>query len=110
MSTSHSQGIHTLLEAEKEASKIVTQAREYRVKRLNNARTEATTDIEKIRARKNQELEEIQKKSVNQSEMSANIQKETDAQMAAIREQFEKNKQEAIAKLIEAVVTPSVGA
>ncbi|KAI7825590.1 H+-ATPase G subunit-domain-containing protein [Kickxella alabastrina] len=108
MSASNSQGIHTLLEAEKEASAIVTQAREYRVKRLNNARKDAAEDISKIQARKARELEEIQKKSVNQTELTESIQKETDERMVTIREQFEKNKQAAVAKIIEAVATADV--
>ncbi|KAJ1886318.1 hypothetical protein LPJ66_009690, partial [Kickxella alabastrina] len=107
-SASNSQGIHTLLEAEKEASAIVTQAREYRVKRLNNARKDAAEDISKIQARKARELEEIQKKSVNQTELTESIQKETDERMVTIREQFEKNKQAAVAKIIEAVATADV--
>jgi V-type H+-transporting ATPase subunit G len=36
-----SQGISTLLEAEKEASKVVQKARQYRIQRLKDARTEA---------------------------------------------------------------------
>jgi V-type H+-transporting ATPase subunit G len=35
------QGISTLLDAEKEASKIVQKARQYRIQRLKDARTEA---------------------------------------------------------------------
>ncbi|KAJ1885333.1 hypothetical protein LPJ66_010167, partial [Kickxella alabastrina] len=79
-----------------------------RVKRLNNARKDAAEDISKIQARKARELEEIQKKSVNQTELTESIQKETDERMVTIREQFEKNKQAAVAKIIEAVATADV--
>ncbi|KAJ1724775.1 hypothetical protein LPJ53_000982 [Coemansia erecta] len=105
MSASSSQGIHTLLEAEKEASKIVTQAREYRVKRLNNARTDAAAEIATIQERKNRELAEIQQKSVDQEELTQRIQRDTDERMSAIRQEFEQNKQLAVQKLVEAVTT-----
>ncbi|KAJ2698318.1 hypothetical protein FB645_005675 [Coemansia sp. IMI 203386] len=104
MSASSSQGIHTLLEAEKEASGIVAQAREYRVKRLNNARTDAAAEIKKIQERKARDLEEIQKNSVNQEELTVNIQKDTEEKMAAIKEQFEIKKSEAVIKLVDAVI------
>ncbi|KAJ1960196.1 hypothetical protein GGI12_003935 [Dipsacomyces acuminosporus] len=108
MSASSSQGIHTLLEAEKEASKIVAQAREYRVRRLKDARTEAAKDIAELQARKNAELEEIHAKSANQTSLKENIQKETDSKLATVKAQFEQNKQEAILKLVEAVSTADV--
>ncbi|KAJ1847077.1 hypothetical protein LPJ57_008876, partial [Coemansia sp. RSA 486] len=109
-SASSSQGIHTLLEAEKEASGIVAQAREYRVKRLNNARTDAAAEIKKIQERKARDLEEIQKNSVNQEELTANIQKDTNEKMAAIKEQFEIKKSEAVIKLVDAVISVDTSA
>ncbi|KAJ2591101.1 hypothetical protein H4R99_006876 [Coemansia sp. RSA 1722] len=104
MSASSSQGIHTLLEAEKEASGIVAQAREYRVKRLNNARTDAAAEIKKIQERKARDLEEIQKN------LTVNIQKDTDEKMAAIKEQFEIKKSEAVVKLVDAVISVDTSA
>ncbi|KAF9245241.1 H+-ATPase G subunit-domain-containing protein [Melanogaster broomeanus] len=52
----HSQGIQTLLEAEKEAAKIVQQARQYRVQRLKDARSEASKEIEEYRREKEAEF------------------------------------------------------
>ncbi|KAJ2607436.1 hypothetical protein H4S08_004828 [Coemansia sp. RSA 1365] len=105
MSASSSQGIHTLLEAEQEASKIVEQARDYRIEHLKDARNEATKDIAKLQARKNEELVEIQKKSANQTELTQSIAAETQQRLATIKSQFEKNKQEAVNRLIAAVST-----
>ncbi|KAJ2047433.1 hypothetical protein H4S04_004447 [Coemansia sp. S16] len=121
MSASNSQGIHTLLEAEKEASSIVAQARECkyltalcqcapptrhnidRVRRLRDARTEAAKDISELQARKTSELSAIQQKSVNQTELTESIQRDTDERLVGIRSQFEQQKQQAVAKLVEAV-------
>ncbi|KAJ1824360.1 hypothetical protein LPJ60_000818 [Coemansia sp. RSA 2675] len=120
MSASNSQGIHTLLEAEKEASSIVAQARESwlinastlcmsldRVRRLRDARTEAAKDISELQARKTSELLAIQQKSVNQTELTESIQRDTDEKLVGIRSQFEQNKQQAVAKLVEAVSSAS---
>lgn len=65
-----SQGIQTLLEAEKEASKIVEQARSCtctrlttdRTQKLKEAQSEAEKEIADIKAQKQKELEEFQKK------------------------------------------------
>ncbi|KAJ2078840.1 hypothetical protein H4R24_004199 [Coemansia sp. RSA 988] len=105
MSASSSQGIHTLLEAEQEASKIVEQARDYRIKHLKEARDEATKDISKLQTRKNEELAEIQKKSANQTELTQSIAAETQQRLGTIKSQFEKNKQEAANRLVAAVST-----
>ncbi|KAH9995476.1 H+-ATPase G subunit-domain-containing protein [Russula vinacea] len=55
-----SQGIQTLLEAEKDAAKVVQEARQYRVKRLKDARTEAADEIEAYRKDKEQEFSAFQ--------------------------------------------------
>jgi len=52
MAHQNSQGIQTLLDAEKEAAKIVQKARQYRVQRLKDARTEAAKEIEELKAQK----------------------------------------------------------
>jgi len=65
-----SQGIQTLLEAEKEASKIVEQARSCtcvrlttdRSQKLKEAQSEAEKEIADIQAQKQKELEEFKKK------------------------------------------------
>merc|ERR1711970_519782 len=41
-------GIQKLLEAEKEASKIVDEARQHKMKKLKQAKSEAKTDLEKL--------------------------------------------------------------
>ncbi|KAJ1761626.1 hypothetical protein LPJ77_001896 [Coemansia sp. RSA 2523] len=105
MSSSSSHGIHTLLEAEKAASEIVEQARAYRIEHLKEARKMATEDINALQTRKNEELANIQKQGADQSELTKTIQADTGDKLAAITAQFEKNKQDAINKLVSAVTT-----
>ena len=58
MSTSTS--IQLLLEAEKEAGKIVAKSRQYRIQRLKDARSEAIKEIEAIKAQKNAEFAQFE--------------------------------------------------
>ncbi|KAG8755568.1 H(+)-transporting V1 sector ATPase subunit G [Serendipita sp. 396] len=58
----HSQGIQTLLEAEKEAAKVVQQARQYRTQKLKDARSEAAKDLETYKAQKDNELKAFEQK------------------------------------------------
>ncbi|KAB8243997.1 H+-ATPase G subunit-domain-containing protein [Aspergillus flavus] len=53
-------GIQTLLDAEREAQKIVQQAREYRTKRIRDAKSEAQKEIEEYRNQKEQEFKKFE--------------------------------------------------
>ncbi|KAI9502194.1 H+-ATPase G subunit-domain-containing protein [Coemansia spiralis] len=105
ISTSNSQGIQTLLEAEKNASKTVEQARLYRGKRLNDARSEAAKEIAELQEQKNKELEKIQLDSIDQTALTETIEKETAEKIKVTLAMFDKNKSKAVAKMVEAVTT-----
>ncbi|KAL1848765.1 H(+)-transporting V1 sector ATPase subunit G [Paecilomyces lecythidis] len=60
MSAQNSAGIQTLLDAEREAQKIVQQAREYRTKRVKDAKTEAQKEIEDYRKQKEEEFKKFE--------------------------------------------------
>jgi V-type H+-transporting ATPase subunit G len=57
MSTVQTSSVQILLDAEKEASRQVQQARQYRVQKLKDARTEATKEIEELKMTKQREHE-----------------------------------------------------
>ncbi|KAG9822514.1 hypothetical protein KCU86_g16581, partial [Aureobasidium melanogenum] len=59
MSAQNSAGIQTLLDAEREAQKIVQQAREYRTKRVKDARSEAQKEIDEYRNKKEEEFKQF---------------------------------------------------
>lgn len=61
MSAQNSKGIQTLLDAEREAQKIVQKAREYRTKRVKDARNEAQKEIEEYRNQKDDEFKKFEK-------------------------------------------------
>ncbi|PYH42214.1 uncharacterized protein BP01DRAFT_359666 [Aspergillus saccharolyticus JOP 1030-1] len=60
MSAQNSAGIQTLLDAEREAQKIVQQAREYRTKRIRDAKAEAQKEIEEYRKQKEDEFKKFE--------------------------------------------------
>ncbi|KAJ3197475.1 H(+)-transporting V1 sector ATPase subunit G [Irineochytrium annulatum] len=100
-----SAGIQTLLEAEKEASKIVTKARQYRVQRLKDARTEAAKEIEVLKQEKNREFANYETQySGSTTEGFGKIDAETDQRLVEINELYRKNKAQVIEKLLKCVV------
>ncbi|CDS06978.1 hypothetical protein LRAMOSA09501 [Lichtheimia ramosa] len=105
MSASSSQGINTLLEAEREAAKIVQKAKQYRIQRLKDARTEATKDIEELKAQKNQEYQNFVNEHAGASDASLSVvNQETDAKIAEIQNAFAQNKDKAVEKMLDAII------
>ncbi|KAJ3289867.1 H(+)-transporting V1 sector ATPase subunit G [Borealophlyctis nickersoniae] len=100
----NAQGISTLLEAEKESSKIVTKARQYRVQRLKDARTEAAKEIEALKAQKNKEFADFEKQFGGSSEDTfAKVNAETEERLIEVNEAYKKNKVLVIERLLAAV-------
>ncbi|KAI3659363.1 hypothetical protein MP638_001285 [Amoeboaphelidium occidentale] len=109
MATTANSGIQTLLEAEKEAAKVVAKARQYRVQRLKDAKTEAVKEINTLKAQKEKEYEDISKK-LSASDATSKVDVETDEKIKALKEAFNKNKDSVIQKLLDTVcrVEPSI--
>ncbi|KAL0576455.1 hypothetical protein V5O48_005530 [Marasmius crinis-equi] len=105
MSAQQSQGIQTLLEAENEAAKIVQQARQYRVQKLKDARTEASKEIEEYKKTKETEFKEFEaSRAGTTSNAQAAIDKDTEVKIDAISESYNKNKDVVVKKLLDRVV------
>ncbi|KAI8817553.1 H+-ATPase G subunit-domain-containing protein [Fimicolochytrium jonesii] len=99
------QGIQTLLEAEKEASKVVAKSRQYRTQRLKDARTEAQKEIEALKAQKNKEFVEFEKQyGGNTDETVTKANAETEEQLKEVNTLYQKNKQQVIEKLLSGIV------
>ncbi|KAJ7623319.1 H+-ATPase G subunit-domain-containing protein [Roridomyces roridus] len=103
MSQSH--GIQTLLEAEKEAAKIVEQARQYRVQKLKDARSQAAKEIEDYKKSKEEEFKAFEAQHAGTtSNAQTLVDKETEVNLKNITESFNKNKEQVVNKLIDRVV------
>ncbi|ORY93972.1 G subunit of V-type ATPase [Syncephalastrum racemosum] len=104
MAASSSQGINTLLEAEREAAKIVQKAKQYRVQRLKDARSEAAKEIEELKAQKNAEYQNFVAQHSGTSDQSlSQVDQETDAKVSEIQASYEENKAKALEKMLEAI-------
>ncbi|KAL8280899.1 hypothetical protein RQP46_006578 [Phenoliferia psychrophenolica] len=105
MAAQSSQGISALLEAEKEASKIVAKAREYRNQRIKDARGEATKEIEELKAKKDAEFAEFERTHSGDSSTSqGELDKTTTDALAKIKSSFAANKGTVVAELLSRVV------
>ncbi|KAG6866573.1 hypothetical protein C0991_002058 [Blastosporella zonata] len=105
MAAQQSQGIQTLLEAEKEAAKIVQQARQYRVQRLKDARSEASKEIEAYKQSKEAEFKAFESSHAGTtSEAQAAVDRDTEVKLQAITQSFEQAKDAVVEKLLARVV------
>ncbi|KAH6916079.1 H+-ATPase G subunit-domain-containing protein [Coprinopsis sp. MPI-PUGE-AT-0042] len=105
MSAQQSQGIQTLLEAEKEAAKIVNQARQYRLQKLKDARSEASKEIEEYKKSKEQEFKAFESsRAGTTSTAQTNVDRETEEKLSVITESFNQNKDAVVKKLLDRVV------
>ncbi|KAF8498543.1 H+-ATPase G subunit-domain-containing protein [Russula emetica] len=105
MAAQHSQGIQTLLEAEKDAAKVVQEARQYRVKRLKDARTEADEEIEAYRKAKDQEFSAFQSSHAGSTQDAQSvIDKDTEEKLGHISDAYNTHKDDVLRKLLDRVV------
>jgi len=105
MSAQQSNGIQTLLEAEKEAAKIVQQARQYRVQKLRDARSEASKEIEEYKKTKEEEFKAFESSYAGStSNAQTAVDKETDTALKDITGSFRENKDRVVKKLLDRVV------
>ncbi|EAU90247.1 hypothetical protein CC1G_11571 [Coprinopsis cinerea okayama7 len=105
MSAQQSQGIQTLLEAEKEAAKIVQQARQYRVQRLKDARAEASREIEEYKKAKEAEFRAFESSHAGTTSVAqSTVDRETEEKLAVINESYDRNKDAVVTKLLDRVV------
>jgi len=101
MAAQQSQGIQTLLEAEKEAAKIVQQARQYRVQKLKDARAEASKEIEEYKKSKDEEFQAFEASHAGTtSTTQAALDKDTGVKLQEIDEIFTQKKNDVVNTLL----------
>ncbi|CAK3752659.1 V-type proton ATPase subunit G [Lecanosticta acicola] len=106
MAAQNSAGIQTLLEAEKEAQKIVQKAREYRTKRVKDARSEAQKEIEEYRDQKESEFKEFEKQHTSGNQKAEeDAEKDTQQKLDEIKQIGQKTGPKVVDDLIKAVMT-----
>ncbi|RDA89340.1 hypothetical protein CP532_6261 [Ophiocordyceps camponoti-leonardi (nom. inval.)] len=104
MSAQNSAGIQTLLDAEREASKIVQKAREYRTKRIREARDEAKKEITNYKTTKDEEFKKFETEhSQGNKEAEDEAAKEAEKQIKVIKNAGQKSKDAVVKNLLNAV-------
>ncbi|QDS70951.1 hypothetical protein FKW77_007062 [Venturia effusa] len=105
MSAQNSAGIQTLLDAEREAQKIVQKAREYRTKRVKEARAEAQKEIEEYRKQKEEEFKAFEKEhSSGNKKMEEDANKDTEKKIAEIKGTGKEKGKKVVDDLLQAVM------
>ncbi|KIW08939.1 V-type ATPase, G subunit [Verruconis gallopava] len=104
MSAQNSAGIQTLLDAEREAQMIVQKAREYRTKRVKDARSEAQKEIEEYRSTKEKEFKMFeQEHSSGNKKMEDDANKETTKKIEEIKKIGKERGPKVVEDLLNAV-------
>ncbi|KAJ4247150.1 hypothetical protein NW762_013289 [Fusarium torreyae] len=104
MSAQNSAGIQKLLDAERDASKIVQKAREYRTKRVREARDEAKQEIADYKSQKEDEYKKFEAEHSKGNEAAeAEANKEAETQIKDIQEAGKKGQAQVIKNLLSAV-------
>ncbi|CEJ90225.1 Putative Vacuolar ATP synthase subunit G [[Torrubiella] hemipterigena] len=104
MSAQNSAGIQTLLDAEREASKIVQKAREFRTKRVKEARDEAKKEISDYKSKKDDEFKKFEAEhSQGNKAAEDDASKDADKQIKDITAAGQKNQAGVVKNLLSAV-------
>ncbi|KAK9474843.1 H+-ATPase G subunit-domain-containing protein [Dipodascopsis tothii] len=107
MSAQSSAGIQTLLEAEKEAQAIVNKAKTYRVSKMQEARSQATKEIEAYKAAKEAEFKKFESEhSVSNSKAEEEANAAVQSDLVAIKEAAATKSEGVVKSLLDAVTAP----
>ncbi|KAF8417250.1 V-type proton ATPase subunit G, partial [Tirmania nivea] len=107
-SAQNSAGISTLLEAEREAQKIVAKARAYRTQRVKDARAEAQKEIESYKSQKESEFQTFEMEhSGSVQKLEEQAAQDAEGALQRIREAGVKKGEEVVQVLISGVTEVS---
>ncbi|KAI9885112.1 MAG: hypothetical protein M1823_003080 [Watsoniomyces obsoletus] len=108
MSAQNSAGIQTLLDAERDAQKIVQKGcltREYRTKRVKDARNEAQKDIEEYRQAKEKEFRDFEAEHTSGNKKAEeDADKETEIKIQQIKESGKEHGDKVVESLLKATI------
>ncbi|KAF8473833.1 H+-ATPase G subunit-domain-containing protein [Kalaharituber pfeilii] len=104
ISAQNSAGIQTLLDAEREAQKIVQKARQYRTQRVKDARAEAAKEIEEYKQQKEAEFKKFEAEhSGSNAKAEDAAAREAEGALARIKKAGEQHGERVIQDLIKGV-------
>ncbi|KAL3422562.1 vacuolar ATPase [Phlyctema vagabunda] len=104
MSAQNSAGIQTLLDAERDAQKIVQKAREYRTKRVKEARDEAKKEVDAYKNQKEEEFKKFESEHTSGNKKAEDdASKDAENQIKTIKEAGKKGQDKVVSDLLKAV-------
>ncbi|KAH3899175.1 H(+)-transporting V1 sector ATPase subunit G SCDLUD_004604, partial [Saccharomycodes ludwigii] len=105
---SQSNGIATLLKTEKDAQKIVAEARQYRQDKLKQAKKDALDEIQKYKTAKEQELKDFEAKNAGSvGDLEKSAEQGIQGDLKEIQQQSNAKKNDVVNLLVGAVTKPS---
>lgn len=103
---SSSQGIQVILDAEKDATKIVQAARKYRIERLKAARAEALAEIEELKRHKMEEYAAYERQVLSTLDQAGtDVKLRIESQLRETEEKAKQHKKQIVALLLEKVLS-----
>ncbi|XP_068732041.1 V-type proton ATPase subunit G-like [Montipora capricornis] len=101
---SQSQGIQQLLQAEKKAETMVSDARKRKTQKLKRAKEEAQAEIRSYKEERERQFKEYQREHMgSKDDFKAKVDEQTMVQLNEIGESVEKNKEKVIDRLLNLV-------
>ncbi|XP_068695748.1 V-type proton ATPase subunit G-like [Montipora foliosa] len=101
---SQSQGIQQLLQAEKKAETMVSDARKRKTQKLKRAKEEAQAEIRSYKEEREKQFKEYQREHMgSKDDFKAKVDEQTMVQLNEIGESVEKNKEKVIDRLLNLV-------
>ncbi|XP_032885040.1 V-type proton ATPase subunit G 3 [Amblyraja radiata] len=99
--TSHSQGIHQLLQAEKRAKEKLEEAKKRKGRRLKQAKSEAQAEIDQYRLQREREFKHKQDSIMgSQGNILAHVDEQTKARIKELISNHEQNSEKVLQKLL----------
>ncbi|XP_043736719.1 V-type proton ATPase subunit G 1-like [Cervus elaphus] len=99
--TSQSQGIQRLLQAEKPAAEKVSEARKRKNRRLKQAKKEAQAEIEQYRLQREKEFKAKESAALgSHGSCSTEVEKDTQEKMTILQTYFRQNRDEVLDNLL----------
>lgn len=99
-----SEGIRRLMQAERQAEDVVTNAKRRKAQRIKEAKEEAKKEIEKYKQEREQLFQEQMKKNAgSKDDFAAKMKIETERRLETIDKEVAANKEKVIDRLLELI-------
>jgi V-type H+-transporting ATPase subunit G len=96
--------IAKLLQAEEQAERIISEARDNRSKKLKDVKTAAEEELEPFRHKEEQRFKTEQAEATSQNDVSSKLEATTQMELGQVKQDFENNKKAATKFILDKVL------